>query len=60
MKIAVASDHGGYALKEYILGMLAGMGIEAMDLGTDSTASVDYPTFGFRRPIGRASCRERV
>lgn len=46
MKIAIASDHGGYQLKEEIKKYLHGRGIEIMDLGTDSEESVDYPNFG--------------
>ncbi len=48
MKIAIASDHGGYELKEYIIGFVMGMGFEIEDLGTNSTESVDYPEFGKR------------
>lgn len=46
MKIAVASDHGGYQLKEEIKNYLEGRGIEVLDLGTDSEESVDYPQYG--------------
>jgi ribose 5-phosphate isomerase B len=46
MKIALASDHGGYELKEYLKEHLSKRGIELIDLGTDSDASVDYPEFG--------------
>jgi ribose 5-phosphate isomerase B len=46
MKIALASDHGGYELKEYLKGHLAKRGAEVVDLGTDSEESVDYPAFG--------------
>ncbi|MEG0391316.1 MAG: ribose 5-phosphate isomerase B [Anaerovoracaceae bacterium] len=53
MKIAIASDHGGYMLKETILGFLLGMGHEVENLGTYSEESVDYPEFGFR-------CAEKV
>ncbi|MDR2088261.1 MAG: ribose 5-phosphate isomerase B [Clostridiales Family XIII bacterium] len=52
MRIAIASDHGGYALKEYLKGHLAKRGAEALDLGTDSEESVDYPAFG--RACGEA------
>ncbi len=45
MKIAVASDHRGFAIKSKILQMIAEAGHEAVDLGTDSTESVDYPDF---------------
>ncbi|MCI8609548.1 MAG: ribose 5-phosphate isomerase B [Firmicutes bacterium] len=46
MKIAVASDHGGYVLKEAVKAHLIEKNIEVIDLGTDSEGSVDYPTFG--------------
>ncbi|MDR3296294.1 MAG: ribose 5-phosphate isomerase B [Clostridiales Family XIII bacterium] len=46
MKIAMASDHGGFKLKEHIKTHLAGRGAEVLDLGTDSEESVDYPVFG--------------
>ncbi len=44
--LAIASDHGGYALKEHIKAYLAAKGIECQDFGTDSNASCDYPIFG--------------
>ena len=44
--IAIASDHGGYALKEHIKAYLAAKGITCEDFGTNSTESCDYPTFG--------------
>jgi len=40
--IAIASDHGGFALKEYLKKSL-GETYEIVDLGTDSESSVDYP-----------------
>ncbi len=43
--IAVASDHGGLDLKNAILASLREQQIECVDLGTDGTASVDYPDF---------------
>lgn len=46
MKIAIASDHGGYELKETIKEYLKGRDLEILDLGTDSTESVDYPAYG--------------
>jgi len=46
MKIAVASDHGGFALKETIKEHLLKRGFEVEDLGTDSEDSVDYPVYG--------------
>lgn len=43
--IAVASDHGGLDLKNAIVESLREQQIECVDLGTDGTASVDYPDF---------------
>ena len=53
MRIAVGSDHAGYALKSEIVGHLSGAGHEVLDLGTDSAeVSVDYPRYG--RAVGEA------
>ena len=46
MKVAIASDHGGYKLKEAIKEYMEVRGIEVIDLGTDSEESVDYPVYG--------------
>ena len=47
MKIALGSDHGGYELKEKIKQYLVKReGIELIDFGTNSVASVDYPKYG--------------
>lgn len=46
MKIVLASDHGGYDLKEVIKKHLTEKGYEIMDLGTNSEESVDYPDYG--------------
>jgi ribose 5-phosphate isomerase B len=45
MKIALASDHGGYPLKNIIRDCIAASGHSVIDLGTDSIESVDYPDF---------------
>jgi len=44
--IAVASDHAGFDLKEILKRDLQQAGHEVLDLGTNSTQSVDYPDFG--------------
>ena len=44
--IAVASDHAGFDLKEILKRDLQAAGHAVLDLGTDSTQSVDYPDFG--------------
>lgn len=46
MKIALASDHGGFALKEHVKAHLISRKIEVEDLGTYSEESVDYPDYG--------------
>ena len=45
MKIAVAADHAGFPLKETVIEVIRGFGHTPIDLGTDSTQSVDYPDF---------------
>lgn len=45
MKIALASDHAGYALKESLKPLLSELGLEVEDLGTVSEDSVDYPDY---------------
>ncbi len=47
MKIAIASDHGGFSAKEQIRAHLSTLGHETVDFGCHSTQSVDYPDFGF-------------
>ena len=46
MLIAIASDHGGFRLKETIRKYLAEKGEKVVDLGTSSEESVDYPVYG--------------
>ena len=41
--IALAADHGGFELKEAVKAHLDELGLEYIDFGTHSTASVDYP-----------------
>ncbi|MBQ7646759.1 MAG: ribose 5-phosphate isomerase B [Clostridia bacterium] len=48
MKIAIGSDHAGFVMKEQIKEYLASKGIECIDYGTDSEASVDYPVYAKR------------
>jgi len=46
MRIALAADHAGFALKQDIAAWLREQGHAVTDLGTDSLESVDYPLFG--------------
>ncbi len=43
--IGVASDHGGFCLKEAVKVHLESLGYTVMDYGTNSTNSVDYPDY---------------
>ena len=43
--IAIASDHAGYNLKSSIIEHLKQNNIDFIDLGTNSTQSVDYPVY---------------
>ncbi|MEG0387350.1 MAG: ribose 5-phosphate isomerase B [Niameybacter sp.] len=53
--LAIACDHGGYALKQEILGYLDAQNIAYKDLGCDSTDAVDYPEYGRRAAHAVAS-----
>ncbi len=52
MKIALASDHRGYAAKQKIMSLLVEGGHTVDDFGCDSNASCDYPDHAF----GAAEC----
>lgn len=45
MKIAIASDHAGFELKQHLLLLLTGLKYEVADLGAYSAAPSDYPDF---------------
>jgi ribose 5-phosphate isomerase B len=48
VRIAIGSDHAGYALKEHLKEFLAGDGHEVLDQGTDSEEATDYPIYCVR------------
>ncbi len=52
MKIAVASDHGGFALKADVIKAVTQAGHDVSDLGTFNADPVDYPDFAEK--IGQA------
>jgi ribose 5-phosphate isomerase B len=45
MKVAIASDHRGFHLKERVISLLKSKGHTVIDDGPSSEASVDYPDF---------------
>jgi len=46
MKFYIATDHAGFALKEFVKEYVNSKGHEIVDLGPDSDDRVDYPDFG--------------
>ena len=52
MKVAIAADHAGYALKQDLIPALRALGHTVEDLGTHSTDPVDYPDTA--RDVSRA------
>jgi ribose 5-phosphate isomerase B len=54
LKIAVASDHAGFELKQVVLKYLETQGIEYKDFGAFSAESSDYPDFA--HPLAEAVC----
>ena len=47
MIVGIANDHRGYKLKNEIVEFLEAKQIKIINLGTNSTDSVDYPVFAF-------------
>lgn len=62
MKIALASDHGGLALKNEIVKYLKENGHETVDFGTTTFDSCDYPDFALRaaEAVARGECEKGV
>jgi RpiB/LacA/LacB family sugar-phosphate isomerase len=52
MRIALGADHAGFELKQNLLAYIKGLGHEVLDLGTNSTAPVDYPDYA--EAVGKA------
>ena len=48
MKIAIASDHAGFEMKEIMKLFLKGLRHDVKDFGTDSMKPVDYPDFALK------------
>ena len=43
--MAIGADHAGYTLKQHLKDYAANLGLDLIDFGTSSEASVDYPDF---------------
>ena len=62
MKISMASDHGGFNLKEDIKAWLTEQGHEITDCGCYDTGSCDYPDFGeaAARAVAEGKCEKGI
>ena len=58
MKIAIGCDHGGFDLKPDVIEFLKSRAIEVIDLGTNSSESVDYPDYG--RAVGETVASKKA
>lgn len=58
MLVAIASDHAGYELKEYVKTLLPALHVEPVDFGCFSNESVDYPDFALQ--VAQAVNNEQV
>lgn len=58
MRVAVGADHAGYELKQRLVAWLRTQGHDVEDLGTDSTAPVDYPDYA--EAVSRAVLEARA
>ena len=59
-RLAIAADHAGFALKERLEAVLAGLGYEVEDLGTNSPDSTDYADYGHPLAAGVSAGRRRT
>ncbi len=62
MKIAVACDHGGLALKQVLLDYLQKNGYEVCDFGTNTADSCDYPDYALpaAEAVARGECERGI
>jgi len=62
MKIAIASDHAGYDVKEKVLRHLESAGHQVVDCGASSAESVDYPQYAAAaaQKVSSGECEQAV
>lgn len=58
MRVVLGSDHAGYELKQQLIDYVREIGHDFLDVGTHSTASVDYPDFS--EAVGQAVIEKRA
>ena len=57
MRIAIGSDHAGFALKQAVISLLSELGHSYEDFGCHNTTSVDYPDIA--RPVAEAVAQDK-
>jgi deoxyribose-phosphate aldolase len=62
LKIAIGSDHGGFELKNQLLGHLQSQGYDVQDCGTHSKDAVDYPRIAYTvaRLVASGTCERGI
>jgi ribose 5-phosphate isomerase B len=58
MKVAVGNDHRGVTVKQRVVGILAELGHEILDIGANGSAGVDYPDYAI--PVGEMVAAGKV
>ncbi len=58
MRVVAGADHAGFDLKQALLPILRELGHDVIDVGTHSTAAVDYPDFA--EAVGKAILEGRA
>ena len=58
MIIVLGSDHAGFELKQELVEYVRELGHRVLDVGTDSTAPVDYPDFA--QKVGEAVAKREA
>jgi len=58
MKVAIAGDHAGFLLKQWLVEELKKVGYDIVDLGAHDLSPSDYPDFA--RALGRAVVSREV
>jgi ribose 5-phosphate isomerase B len=48
LRVAIGSDHGGFALKKSLIEFLSALGVVVTDVGTKSEEPCDYPDYAFQ------------
>lgn len=60
--VAIGSDHGGFDLKELIIGHLEEQGVDVNDMGCYDKSSCDYPVYGkaVAKAVADGSCDKGI